>query len=81
MKFDLPLFVKELDFFGAPIQSFNLRGQTEIKTSTGACLSIIISVCILAFSLIKFERLVTRKNPTVTVNESPLEAGETFETK
>ena len=81
MKFDLPLFLKELDYFGDPIPSFNLRGETEVKTSIGACLSIIVSICTLAFSLIKLEHLVTRKNPALVMNEVPNEQGTIFETR
>ena len=80
MKFDLPVSVKKFDYFGAPIPSFNLRGETEVKTSAGACLSIIVSALTLAFSLIKFEHLASRKNPTVTVNQILLEPDAIFET-
>ena len=80
MKFDLPLFVKKLDFFGAPIPSFNLQGQTEVTTSIGVCLSIIISTLTLAFSLIKIQHLATRKNPILTVNETPQEPGKIYDT-
>ena len=79
MKFDLPHFAKKLDFFGAPIPSFNLRGQTEVTTSIGVCFSIIISALTLACACVKFEHLANRKNPMMTSNETPLEPSEIYE--
>ena len=80
MKFDLPRFVKNLDFFGAPIQFLNLRGETNVKTSAGACLSMFISALTLSFAMLKFEHLYTRKNPTLIMTETTLEEGTIYET-
>ena len=51
--------------FGSQVPKINVRGQTKIKTSTGACLSIIIGTLTISFGLVKLEHLVTRKNPLI----------------
>ena len=49
----LPQFVKNLDMFGAQVPTFNIRGKDVVKTSAGACASIIISVLTLIYALLK----------------------------
>ena len=58
--------------FGAAIPTFNLRGKKDVKTSVGACASIIIIVLTLLFALLKFEHLTHKKNPMISTNTSSL---------
>ena len=79
-KFGLPQVVKSWDMFGAQVPSFNLRGRDVVKSSAGACASIVILLLTLAFALLKFKNLVEKKNPTVMTNTSSLENGTRFNT-
>ena len=65
--------LKRLDLFGAPLPTFNVKGDTEVRTPTGGCLSLIISLLTFAFSLVKLQDLITHKNPTLIETEVPSE--------
>ena len=78
MKFGMPKFLKSFDMFGAPVPNINVRGRVEVKTSFGACISMVIFTVTLIFALLKLEHLYQRKNPSITTNKIPLEEGVSF---
>ena len=45
---------KSFDMFGAPMPSLHIRGEPVVKTSAGACISIIVIGLTSLFALIKF---------------------------
>ena len=59
--------------------SFNLQGITEVKTSAGAFVSLIITTLTIAFSVLKLEHLLRRRNAQVITHETPLELDERYE--
>ena len=63
--FGLPKMLIEADMFPAPIPQFNSRGKDAIKTYWGGLISLIINYLFFLFSMIKFEHLVTRHNPSI----------------
>ena len=75
----MPSFLKNVDMFGAHFPNVNLRAQAEVKTSCGACTSMLIFTVTLLFGILKLEHLALRKNPSISTNNNPLEAGERFE--
>ena len=75
----MPKFLKSVDMFGAPVPNFNMRGRAEVKTSCGACISMVIFILTLLFGMLKLQHLVVRKNPSIVTNKIPLEAGERFD--
>ena len=79
-QFGLPQFVKNWDMFGAHVPTFNIRGRSVVKTSFGACASILILVLTLLFALLKLQYLVEKKNPTISTNTSILDGSERFNT-
>ena len=72
-------FVKRFDLFGASLPSFNVRGSTEVKTYVGACVSLLIIVMTIAFSILKFQHLLSYKNLTLSTYEIPLDKDEQFD--
>ena len=80
MKFVLPKFVKKLDMFGAQPPNFNIRGQKKVKTSYGACASILITTITLLFAIIKMEKLAMRKSPFVVSYTETLQGEGNFNT-
>ena len=54
MKKDLMQSVKKFDIFGTSIPSFNVGGTTKVRTMAGACVSLLISIITIAFSILKF---------------------------
>ena len=68
-------FLKALDIFGKPVPTFNIRGQTEVKTMCGALMSFVIMFLTIMFGILKLQHLIEKKNPTINTNISPLEAG------
>ena len=58
-------FLKNLDLFGAAVPGNNVRGESDIKTSTGACISIIVMALATMFALLKLEFMLLRDRPDV----------------
>ena len=54
-----------LDKFSDPVPSFNFKGDQTIKTGLGAFCSILISIIVLYYSLLKFIQLQERQNPNI----------------
>ena len=63
----LSLFLN-IDIFGKPVPSFNLEGKDTIKTTIGACMTLIMLILTLAFGLLKMRHLFERKNPIINTN-------------
>ena len=73
-------FIKELDTFGNSTPSFNIGGQTVVKTLTGAFVTLTMYSLMLAFTSLKLEHLIIRKNPVISTNMVPLELGSKYDT-
>ena len=54
-----------LDKFSDSVPSFNFRGDQSIKTGLGAFCSILISIIVFYYALLKFIQLEERQNPTI----------------
>ena len=54
-----------LDKFSDPVPSFNFKGDQSIKTNVGAFFSIIISIVVLYYALLKFIHLQQGHNPMI----------------
>ena len=52
---------------------FNLKGKNMIRTFEGAIISLVIFALTLSFSLLKFEQLINRKNPSINIKQSALD--------
>ena len=52
--------------FGQPIPSFNLNGEEVIKTYLGAYLSMIMTIAVLAYTIIKVNHLVIHYSPNIS---------------
>ena len=61
-------FFRNIDIFGKPVPSFNLDGKDTIKTTIGACMTLMILILTLAFGLLKMKDLFERKNPIINTN-------------
>ena len=77
-RFNVPYFIKNLDMFGYRVPEINVRGQTKVKTSMGACVSITIAALTIAFGLVKLDHLVQFKNPVINILSEPLPEGEIY---
>ena len=77
--FNMPYFIKNLDMFGKKVPQINIRGQTVIKSSIGACLSIITVALTFSFGLLKLEHLVLSKNPLINTYKEPVEEDEHYQ--
>ena len=65
-------FIENFDIFGKQVPSFSLGGRTEVRTKSGAILTIIILSLTLVFGLVKLQHLLERKNPLINTNFEPL---------
>ena len=53
------------DQFGQPIPSFNLKGQETIKTGLGAFLTLMMTILVLGYAIIKINHLVIHHSPNI----------------
>ena len=44
--------------FGVEVPNINIRGEKIVKTSAGACASVLVIIFTLIFALLKIEQLV-----------------------
>ena len=78
MKDGFGKFAKSFDLFSVQIPSFNMGGETHVRTWTGAFVSLLIMALTLVFAFIKLDHLASRKNPIITSNEEPLQKDEVY---
>ena len=70
--------VKRFDLFGKRLPTFNIKGVSEIRTQTGAYLSLILGLLGIAYSILKLSTLLNRKNPQTIANDFPTETDENY---
>ena len=63
----LPKVLLTMDMFGEPLPSFNIKGQSDVRTHCGGCLSMLIIITAIAFALAKLEHLLAKQNPSVNI--------------
>jgi hypothetical protein len=56
---------KELDIYGEQI-GLTYKGESSFKTTPGAIASLIVILCMFAFSIYKFMTLVNKSDPSVS---------------
>ena len=71
--------LKSFDFFSTTLPSFNLKGESDVKTPTGGALSIVIRILTFSFALIKLQHLASHKNPSVIATDFKLDDDEVYE--
>ena len=54
-----------MDMFGYPIQ-LTYQGESEFKTKTGGCISILIIIVSLCYTAVRFLYMITRTNPDIS---------------
>ena len=54
-----------LDLFGAPAPTFNIRGESEVRTYCGGIVSSVIMTVVVLFALLKLQHLLSKQNPSV----------------
>lgn len=47
-------FLERIDLFGADLPVFNLKGQKQVLTKTGGCLSLMVMIVWLTYGALKF---------------------------
>ena len=72
--------IKNIDFFGAPVPTFNIGGKTNVPTWLGSIISILILGMTFMFGLIKIEHMAIRKNPEIIKNIEIVDIEETYDT-
>ena len=65
--------IRSWDFFKQPIPGFNIEGKVDAGTLLGSLISVCLILLMLLYGTFKFDILVHRLNPTITVVEKPKE--------
>ena len=58
--------LERIDIFGADLPVFNLKGETQVLTKTGGCLSLVVMVVFLTYGLLKFMQMMDKHNPFIS---------------
>ena len=66
-------FITSLDLFKEPIPGFNIEGRAGVGTLIGSLLSISLVIVMTLYGEIKFDILVNRLNPTITLTKDQQE--------
>ena len=65
--------IRSLDFFQQPIPGFNIEGKASEGTLLGTLISVGLIIVMFLYGALKFNILVHRVNPEITVTEEPQE--------
>ena len=65
--------MRSIDFFQTPIPGLNIEGKSGEGTLLGSMITIVLIIVIFLYGTTKFEILVNRVNPEITIAEEPLE--------
>ena len=60
---------KSFDIFGTSIPSFTVAGSDEVRTKTGAILSMGMISITLIFAFMKLQHMLTRNQPNINIFE------------
>jgi len=63
----MPKMLLTMDMFGAPLPTFNVRGEESVRTYTGGFVSIIIIYVAFLFASLKLQHLMSKHNPSVNI--------------
>ena len=55
-----------MDIFGAPLPTFNLKGETHVSTATGGILTFCLTFVFLCYASLKLMHLAQHKNPAIS---------------
>ena len=66
-------FITSFDFFKKPIPGFNIEGRAGVGTLLGSLISISLVIVMLLYGSTKFDILVNRLNPTITLTKDSIE--------
>ena len=69
-----PLF----DMYAAPVPGFNIAGKTGEGTLLGSLCSLALIIIMTLYGLIKFDHLVSKRDPTITSVEEKQEFDDEF---
>ena len=56
---------KKIDIFGAKLPSFNIKGETQVRTVTGGLLTSVLIVIFIGYATVKLTHLLDKKNPLI----------------
>ena len=59
-------FIRSQDSFGKEVPSFNLEGDTQVRTLPGGFVTLTILTVTLAYAITKFADLSQGRNPNIT---------------
>ena len=58
-----------MDVFGAPVPSFNIKGESYIGTITGGLCSILLGVIAVLFASLKLQIMLSRSDTVTTITK------------
>ena len=70
-----PVLVK-IDQFGQPLPNFNIKGSDSVNSRLGGFCTLVLSVLVLAYAVVKFEQMWLRHNPIMSSYEKDVDPNE-----
>ena len=59
-------FIERLDIFGSNLPMFNIKGEQNVRTQTGGCISLMVIMTFMAYGTVKFLQLMSKHNPFIS---------------
>ena len=60
-----------MDGFGQPLPTFNIKGETKVKTAQGGVVTALLCFMVLTYAILKFIQLTGRENPDISETKVP----------
>ena len=61
-------FIRDMDLFGKPVPTFNLRGEPEVKSAVGGFFTFTTILLVLYYASSTIIDLYERNNPIINTN-------------
>ena len=63
---DAQNFIRSLDVFDKEVPAFNLRGEQQMKTIVGGCMTLLIFIITFSYAIQGMINLLQKKDPLIT---------------
>ena len=75
---DIGGFLQQIDGFGEPLPTFNIRGQEKVNSMVGGVATLLIICLVAAFGGLKLEQLLKHRNPNLSTYAKDVQTGSTM---
>ena len=78
---DIGGFLQQIDGFGEPLPTFNIRGQEKVNSRVGGIATLLIIFLVAVFGGLKLQQMLEHRNPNLSTYAKDIQNGETIHLK